>query len=273
MSGHGFDNIGDVLTVSPLLMERYLEAAEAIATRVILLDPPPPSKRYQSGSRLEPRHDDVPDERYRLLDPTATEAWKSGPFTTGATYFKIAADAEIIYRATLYAETDNETPVEVALFIQGDKLEKITSPEKLARFVGIDPTATNNIKVLKSFEITARDEKNRQTIEVHITGIPNIEKVGLAMLKPTEGEPQAKLQIRTLWAEGPLETRPDSHFEILACTPGISQAAQTREVLTRLLRRGYRRPPTENEVEQLTQFVASVQADGASWGGRHSRSN
>ena len=267
--GHGFDNIGDVLTMSPLLMERYLEAAEAIATRVILLDPPPPSKRYQSGNRLDPRHDDVPDERYRLLDPTATEAWKSGPFTTGATYFKISPDAEVVYRATLYAETDSETPVEVALFIQGDKLEEMTPPEKLARLVGIDPTVDNNIKVLKAFEITARDEesdeKKGQTIEVLITGIPNIEKVGIAMLKPIEGEPHAKLQIRTLWAEGPLDTRPDSHFEILAGTPGISQAEQTREVLTRLLRRGYRRPPTENEVEQLTQFVASVQTDGAVW--------
>ena len=269
--GHGFDNIGDVLTMSPLLMERYLEAAEAIATRVILLDPPPPSKRYQSGNRLDPRHDDVPDERYRLLDPTATEAWKSGPFTTGATYFKISPDAEVVYRATLYAETDSETPVEVALFIQGDKLEEMTPPEKLARLVGIDPTIDNNIKVLKAFEITARDEesdeKKGQTIEVLITGIPNIEKVGIAMLKPIEGEPHAKLQIRTLWAEGPLDTRPDSHFEILAGTPGISQAEQTREVLTRLLRRGYRRPPTENEVEQLTQFVASVQTDGAVWEG------
>ncbi len=263
--GHGFDNIGDVLTMSPLLMERYLEAAEAIATRVILLDPPPPSKRYQSGSRLEPRHDDVPDERYRLLDPTATEAWKSGPFTTGAADFRITPDTEIVYHATLYAETDSETPVEVVLFIQGENLEVTTPPEKLARLVGVDPTVDNNIKVLKAFEITARDEEKRQTIEFLITRIPNIEKVGIAMLKPIEGEPHAKLQIRTLWAEGPLETRPDSHFEILACTPDISQADQTREVLTRLLRRGYRRPPTENEVEQLTQFVASVQADGASW--------
>ena len=263
--GHGFDNIGDVLTVSPLLMERYLEAAEAIATRVILLKRPPPSKRYQSGSRLEPRHDDVPDERYRLLDPTATETWKSGPFTTGAGYFKIASDTEIIYRATLYAETDSETPVEVVLFIQGDKLEERTPPEKLARLVGIDPTVNNNIKILKAFEITARDDENRQTIEVFLTGIPNIDRVGIAMLKPTEGEPQAKLQIRTLWSEGPLETRPDSHFKILACTPDIPQVEQTREVLTRLLRRGYRRPPTENEVEQLTQFAASVQADGAVW--------
>ncbi len=263
--GHGFDNIGDVLTMSPLLMERYLEAAEAIATRVILLDRPPASKRYQGGSRLEPRHDDVPDERYRLLDPTATEAWKSGPFTTGVTYFKIAPDTEIVYRATLYAETDSDTPVEVVLFIQGEKLEELTPPEKLARLVGVDPTADNNIKVLKAFEITAREEEKRQTIEFFITGIPNIEKVGIAMLKPREGEPNAKLQIRTLWAEGPLETRPDSHFEILACTPDISQTEQTREVLTRLLRRGYRRPPTASEVEQLAQFVASVQAEGASW--------
>lgn len=263
--GHGFDNIGDVLSMSPLLMERYLEAAEAVATRVILLDPPPPSKRYQGGTRLEPRHDDVPDERYRLLDPTATETWKSGPFTTGASYFKIAPDTEIVYRATLYAETDSEAPVEVVLFIQGDELEDITPPEELARLVGVDPTADNNIKVLKAFEITAREEEKRQTIEFFITGIPNIEKVGIAMLKPREGEPPAKLQIRTLWAEGPLETRPDSHFEILACTPDASQTEQTREVLTRLLRRGYRRPPTENEVEQLTQFVASVQVAGASW--------
>ena len=263
--GHGFDNIGDVLSMSPLLMERYLAAAEAIATRVILLDPPPPSKRYQNGNRLDPRHDDVPDTRYRLLDPTATEAWKSGPFTTSAASFKIAPDAEIIYRATLYAETDSDTPVKVALFIQGDELEAVTPPEKLARLVGVDPTVDTNIKVLKAFEITARNEKKRQTIKVLITGIPNIERVGIAMVKPEVGEPNAKLQIRTLWAEGPLETRPDSHFEILACTPGIPQAAQTREVLTRLLRRGYRRPPTENEVDQLAQFVASVQADGATW--------
>jgi len=31
--GHGFDNIGDVLTMSPVLMERYLAAAEAVMQR------------------------------------------------------------------------------------------------------------------------------------------------------------------------------------------------------------------------------------------------
>ena len=281
--GHGFDNIGDVLTMSPLLMERYLEAAEAIATRVILVDPPPPSKRYQRGSRLNPRHDDVPDQRFRLLDPTATEAWKSGPFTTGATFFKMFPDEEIIYKATLYvepesrtpvAETDNETPiaesdsqtpVEVALFIQGEALAEVSPPEELARLVGVDPAADNRIKILKTFEITSRDPKKTQTVEYLVTGIPNIENAGIAMVKPTEGKPSAKLQIRTLWAEGPLDTRPDTQLEILACTPDTPQVEQTREVLTRLLRRGYRRPPTEVEVAQLVQFVGALQADGAKW--------
>ena len=281
--GHGFDNIGDVLTMSPLLMERYLEAAEAIATRVILVDPPPPSKRYQRGSRLNPRHDDVPDQRFRLLDPTATAAWKSGPFTTGAAFFKMFPDEEIIYKATLYvepdsetsvAETDNETstaeaesqtPVEVALFIQGKALAEVSPPEELARLVGVDSAVDNGIKILKTFEITSRDPKKTQTVEYLVTGIPNIENAGIAMVKPTVGEPSAKLQIRTLWAEGPLDTRPDTQLELLACTPDTPQVEQTREVLTRLLRRGYRRPPTEVEVEQLVQFVGAVQADGAKW--------
>jgi len=37
--GYGFDNIGDVLTLPPLLMEKYLDAAEEIAARAIPDDP------------------------------------------------------------------------------------------------------------------------------------------------------------------------------------------------------------------------------------------
>lgn len=34
-TGHGFDNIGDVLSISPLLLEKYLQAAESIVSRVV----------------------------------------------------------------------------------------------------------------------------------------------------------------------------------------------------------------------------------------------
>src|SRR6267378_2744614 len=40
-SGYGFDNIGDVLSLSPLLMEKYLAAAEKIAKAAIAADPLP----------------------------------------------------------------------------------------------------------------------------------------------------------------------------------------------------------------------------------------
>lgn len=263
--GHGFDNIGDVLTMSPLLMERYLEAAEAIATRVIIVNPPKPARHYQNVTRLDPRHKDVPNKRFRILDPAATEPWKSGPFTTGASYFKFFADAETYLRATLYAETESNTPVEVALLIQGKALEDVSTPDELTRLVGVDPTADNNIKILKIFEITSRDPKKTQTVEFLVSRVANVEKVGIAMVKPEQGEPSAKLQIRAVWSEGPLETRPKSQLKILACTPDISQAEQTREVLTLLLRKAYRRPPTENEVEQLAEFVEAIQADGAKW--------
>ncbi len=263
--GHGFDNIGDVLTMSPLLMERYLEAAEAIATRVIIVNPPKPARHYQNVTRLDPRHKDVPNKRFRILDPAATEPWKSGPFTTGASYFKFFPDVETYLRATLYAETESNTPVEVALLIQGKELEDVSTPDELTRLVGVDPTADNNIKILKIFEITSRDPKKTQTVEFLVSRVANVEKVGIAMVKPEQGEPNAKLQIRAVWSEGPLETRPKSQLEILACTPDISQAEQTQEVLTHLLRKAYRRPPTKNEVEQLAEFVESIQADGAKW--------
>ncbi len=263
--GHGFDNIGDVLTMSPLLMERYLEAAEAIATRVIILNPPKPSTNYINVKYLNPRHKDVPDARYRVLDPNATEQWKSGPFFTPARPLKLLPDAETYFRATLYAETANETPVQVALYIQGRNLKDVSPQTELARLVGYDTSTNNRIKILKIFNITSRDPKKLQTIRFLVTGIENIDNAGIAMVKSEHGEPQAKLQIRSITSVGPLETRPKSHLEILACTPDIPQIDQTREVLTRLLRKAYRRPPTENEIEQLTQYVESVQADGTKW--------
>jgi hypothetical protein len=40
-SGEGFDNIADILSISPVLMEKYIEAAERIAARAIGADPLP----------------------------------------------------------------------------------------------------------------------------------------------------------------------------------------------------------------------------------------
>ena len=48
-SGYGFDNIGDVLSVSPLLLEKYLSAAEEIAAQAVAV---PPRGKPLSPTRL-----------------------------------------------------------------------------------------------------------------------------------------------------------------------------------------------------------------------------
>lgn len=263
--GHGFDNIGDVLTMSPLLMERYLDAAEAIATRVIVLDPPKPSTNYINTKYLNPRHDDVGDARFRILDPNASEQWKSGPLFTAARPLKLLPDVETYLRATFYAETETDTPVQVALYIQGKDLEDVSPQDELAKLIGYDTSTNNRIKILNIFEVTSRDPEKLQTVRHLVSGIENIDNAGIAIVRPENGIPQVKLHLRAITSLGPLETRPQSHLEIIACTPDISQTEQTREVLTRLLRKAYRRPPTNQEIDQLVQYVESVQADGVNW--------
>ena len=49
-SGYGFDNIGDVLSVSPLLLEKYLQAAETIISTAVPLVPRVIRTRSVSGS-------------------------------------------------------------------------------------------------------------------------------------------------------------------------------------------------------------------------------
>jgi hypothetical protein len=51
-SGYGFDNNGDVLSMAPVLMEKYLAAASVALDKAILADPvlPPPVKRWEAAT-------------------------------------------------------------------------------------------------------------------------------------------------------------------------------------------------------------------------------
>jgi hypothetical protein len=51
--GYGFDNIGDVLSVSPVLMEKYLNAAEKIASKAIGGDPLPKAVASRGLKRID----------------------------------------------------------------------------------------------------------------------------------------------------------------------------------------------------------------------------
>ena len=52
-TGHGFDNIADVLTISPMLLEKYLDAAQAIIEEAVPRQSRQVQERWLSGSRFE----------------------------------------------------------------------------------------------------------------------------------------------------------------------------------------------------------------------------
>ena len=56
-SGYGFDNIGDVLSVSPVLLEKYLNAATKIANRAIPSDALPRPTRVRYSPEHSPNDD------------------------------------------------------------------------------------------------------------------------------------------------------------------------------------------------------------------------
>src|ERR1041385_425102 len=53
-TGYGFDNIGDVLTVSPMLMEKYMAAARAIVSEAVPTEPKAIPEETIVGGRFRP---------------------------------------------------------------------------------------------------------------------------------------------------------------------------------------------------------------------------
>ena len=78
--GYGFDNVGDVLGLPPLLMERYMAAAEKIAGRVIVANPAPGQWKPDSHRRIifrEPASaGEYPDAARAILERFASRAYR-----------------------------------------------------------------------------------------------------------------------------------------------------------------------------------------------------
>ena len=78
--GYGFDNIGEVLTMSPLLMERYLAAAESIVTRAIVPEPAEPLRHVVKGENAKPTDSELLlEDGYRIIASNGSSPVETGP--------------------------------------------------------------------------------------------------------------------------------------------------------------------------------------------------
>ncbi|MSQ93869.1 MAG: DUF1592 domain-containing protein [Gemmataceae bacterium] len=238
--GHGFDNIGDVLTVSPVLMERYLAAAETIMKNSITVgEAPKPTVNVTSARFTEPSVPN-PDKVGRFRAITAS---KGVLFTS----FKVTQEGDFKARVRAYGNQIGKELVKFALLVNG-KEEKV-----------FDVASSNAGKFTPSFDVA-----------IHLK--PGSHRITAMFLNEftdpdIKDETKAKraLMVESIQLEGPLETRPRSHFKLLAHKPGLDKREAAHEVLGRFASRAYRRPATPDEVERLLKFVDLASKNKESW--------
>ena len=85
-TGHGFDNISAVLTLSPLLLEKYIAAAKSIVGQAVPVQASVPAEKR------------IPGQRFLVADaaPAKSSPLPNGPLNLS--YYK-AATAKYEYRA------------------------------------------------------------------------------------------------------------------------------------------------------------------------------
>ena len=301
-SGYGFDNIGDVLTISPLLMEKYISTARRLSRLAVFGEtlPPKPTKLAVFMPKKGP------DE------PFGTASGITLPYSIrGSMYahyvFPVSAEYEIRVRILNHRDANG-----VAYGASREKFlasleEAKHGPPGLREGALVGRGGRGPRKPPTPEELKAREEKDRTAFpplqmvialdgkkiaEDLIEGNTNYlydRGAFIARVPVTAGEhfirasfpeladlddprrninPDGRRRIYVEFAElaGPYNPKtgpPESHKKIFVCEEHT--AACARKIVENLGQRAYRRPVTQREVDQLTGLVALARGQGDSF--------
>ena len=276
-SGFGFDNNADVLSVSPALLERYLLAARKVS-RLAVGDP---TQRPAMGMYRLPW---VLDQSQRMSDDLP---WGSRGGLAVRHHFPL--DGEYVLRVTMQRGdaspvirgTNNPEQLDIRLdderiklFSVGGECVGSSAPECIR-----PPRRRGSVSSGSLYDRTA-DEK----LVVRFSANAGTRLVGVTFLQRTsagaaEGAGPERLpashaaynrdrmSVESVVIEGPFNvTGPGdtpSRRQIFVCQPSSSQddeACATR-ILSKLARRAYRRPVTDQDVDTLRGFYRAGQRE------------
>jgi len=257
--GHGFDNIGDVLTLSPVLMERYLAAAETIVQRIFPVEPPKPMDKHTSAKYLEPAGPKVAQTKYRPLRAEKGDGTSTGPLFNS---YRLAKDGDYVFRFRAYAKGK---PVKVAVLACGKDVPNAASDGEIAKMSGSALAGLKPFRILEIVDVPASEEKDAKKFEVKISSLPGVERLAVALLKAPDGEPVAELLIEGFAVSGPLDPRPAFQREMMTMVAGKPKPEQARGIVKSFADRAFRRPITEAELGRLLKLVEKVEAGGEKW--------
>jgi len=233
-SGEGFDNISDILTISPVLMEKYLAAAERIASRAVAADPLPKPFSVEYASK---------DKRIRRVDPSSVEA-----------SHRVDFDGEYTVRFALPGERPADAkPVMLGLWMDGKLIGSRMVETKPSGLVFFDPYSEEEMRLL----LPEGDHLFR-------AGFLNDDYVKDLAPRDRYDRKRNKF-IDGIVFVGPFQPKaaPASRARILICDPNSGPACVDK-IVGALARRAYRRPVSQAEVASLERFVRLAKAHGQS---------
>jgi len=265
-SGYGFDNMGAVLSVSPLLLERYMSAARQIS-RLAIGDP---------SIRVPVTNYDISLRRWQ--NDQASEDlpfWSRGGIAIRH-YFPLDAEYAITIRLQKAAGTVVSglgSPHQLDVRLDGARLKLFTLGGKTEA-----GGPSDGLKPEKGLEIrvTAR-------AGAHLLGVAFLNEGTLrdGMLKPpligltleerspTNGDPA----VESVSVSGPQNAKAPgdtpSRRKIFVChpagvtdgAPGRDEEACAKQILSGLARHAYRRPVNSQDVETLLGFYRDGRRD------------
>lgn len=234
-SGEGFDNIADVLTISPVLMEKYAEAAERIAARAIGADPLP-DKPLEFEYHMRER-------KVRRVDASTIEA-----------VHRVDWDGEYIVRIGLPGERGKDAaPVTLGFWMDGKLLHTMpveTKPSGLAYF---NPYSEADMRLVLP-----------EGDHVFRAGFIDDPYVATLDEKDVYNDKKNKfLNMIKFIGPFPVKGEKASRKKILICDPASGSACVERIIAT-FARRAWRRPVSRAEVASLLRFVDLARKDGQS---------
>ena len=232
--GNGFDNIGDVLTVSPVLMDRYLAAAARIASRAVGADPLPKPLEAQYANK---------DKKIRRVDFSTIEA--SG---------RIEFDGEYMVRFGLPGERAADArPVTLAFWMDGKLLHSMPVETKPSKLVYFDPYSEEQMRLF----LPEGD---------HVFRAAFLDDDFVKGLNAKDSYDRKKNKyLDSIAFIGPYapKTPSPSQTKIFICDPN-SGAVCVETIVSNLAHHAWRRPVTKAETASLLKFVALAKSDGQS---------
>jgi mono/diheme cytochrome c family protein len=239
--GYGFDNIGDVLTLPPILMEKYLAAAEKISTEAIVTGGPSngPVKSWNSEALVAAGSAGSPRDDGSVVLTSDGEIAVSHQFPRNGSY---------LIRVRACGDQAGPEPVKMAVRIDGKDLKQFNVPEPEGKFHAYQ------------FRQSLRGGTRRLSVAfLNDFYAPNA---------PDPKQRDRNLIVESIEVEGPLyaagDPTPDSHRRIVFTTPktkaDVHRAASA--ILERFAGRAFRRPAAQAEVAKLVKLVELAIAQG-----------